>query len=177
MDIRKYDFEVHQVKYLGLIIYSATEDGQAGSVSMDSVKTNVIKDWKSPSNLKDVQSFIAFANFYCWFIKDFAKMPSCLTALIKKNIVFKWEEPEQNAFESIKKAFSTVPILQHFDLDKECVVTDTSDYISSAVLSQPDHEGVLHPIAFLSQHHLPAECNYEIYDKELLAIVHAFEEW
>ena len=78
-------------------------------------------------------------------------MASSLTALTKKNIVFKWEEPEQNAFESIKKAFNTVPILQHFDLDKECVVeTDISDYISSAVLSQPDHEGVLHPIAFLS---------------------------
>ena len=150
MDIGKCDFEIHQVKYLALIIYSATEDRQAGSVSMDSVKTNVIKDWKSPSNLKDIQSFIAFANFYHQFIKDFAKMASSLTALTKKNVVFKWEEPEQNTFESIKKAFSTAPILQHFDLDKEYVVeTDTSDYISSAVLSQPDYEEALHPIAFL----------------------------
>ena len=145
---------------------------------MDSVKTNVIKDWKSSSNLKDVQSFIAFANFYHQFIKDFAKMASPLTTLTKKNVVFKWEEPEQNTFESIKKAFSTAPILQHFDLDKECVVeTDICSCISSAVLSQPDHEGVLHPIAFLSQCHLLAECNYKIYDKELLAIVCAFEEW
>ena len=73
--------------------------------------------------------------------------------------------------------FSTAPILQHFDLEKECVVkTDTSDYISGAVLSQPDHEGVLHSVAFLSHHHLPAECNYKIYNKELLAIVRAFEE-
>ena len=177
MNIRKCDFEIYQVKYLDLIIHSATEDRQAGSVSMDSAKANAIKDWKSPSNLKNIQSFIAFANFYHWFIKDFATMASSLTALTKKNIVFKWEELEQNAFESIKKAFSTAPILQHFDLDKECVVeTDTSDYIFSAVLSQPDYEGVLHLIAFLSQHHLPAECNYEIYDKELLAIVYAFEE-
>ena len=73
--------------------------------------------------------------------------------------------------------FSTAPILQHFDLEKECVVeTDTSDYISGAVLSQPDHEEVLRPVAFLSYHHLPAEYNYKIYDKELLAIVCAFEE-
>ena len=80
-------------------------------------------------------------------------------------------------FESIKKVFSTAPILQHFDLEKECVVeTDTSDYISGAVLSQPDHEGVLHPVAFLSHRHLPAEYNYKIYDKELLVIVYAFEE-
>ena len=63
-------------------------------------------------------------------------MASPLTALTKKNVVFKWKEPEQNAFESIKKAFSTASILQHFDLDKECVVeTDISDYISSVVLS------------------------------------------
>ena len=64
MNIGKYDFEVHQVKYLGLIIHSATEGGRAGSVSMESVKTNAIKDRKSPSNRKDIQSFIAFANFY-----------------------------------------------------------------------------------------------------------------
>ena len=74
--------------------------------------------------------------------------------------------------------FSTAPILQHFDSDKECVVEiDISDYVSSAVLSQPDHDGALHPITFLSYCHLPAECNYKIYNKELLAIVYAFEEW
>ena len=80
-------------------------------------------------------------------------------------------------FESIKKVFSTAPILQHFDSEKECIVeTDTSDYISGAVLSQPDHEGVLLPVAFLSHCHLLAEYNYKIYDKELLVIVCAFEE-
>ena len=178
VDISKCDFEVYQVKYLGLIIQSATEDSQPRSVSMDPAKTNTIKKWKPPASLKEVQSFIAFANFYHRFIKDFAKLASPLTALTKKNVAFKWETPEQRLFESIKKAFSTAPILQHFDPEKECVVeTDTSDYVSGAVLSQPDHEGVLHPVAFLSRHHLPAECNYKIYDKELLAIVCAFEEW
>ena len=74
--------------------------------------------------------------------------------------------------------FSTTPILQYFDLEKECVVeTDTSDYVSGAVLSQPDHEQVLHPVTFLSHHHLPVEYNYKIYNKELLAIVCVFEEW
>ena len=145
---------------------------------MDPAKTNTIKEWKPPASLKEVQSFITFANFYHQFIKDFAKLASLLTALTKKNVAFKWETPEQCLFESIKKVFSTAPILQHFDLEKECVVeTDTSDYVSGAVLSQPDHEGVLHPVAFLSHCHLPAECNYKIYNKELLAIVCAFEEW
>ena len=178
VDISKCDFEMHQVKYLSLIIQSATEDSRLGSVSMDLAKTDAIKKWKPPASLKEVQSFIAFANFYHWFIKDFAKLASMLTALTKKNVAFKWETTEQCLFESIKKVFSTAPILQHFDLEKECVVeTDTSDYISGAVLSQPDHEGVLHSVAFLSHCHLPAECNYKIYNKELLAIVCAFEEW
>ena len=147
-------------------------------MSIDLAKTNAIKEWKSPASLKEVQSFIAFANFYHQFIKDFAKLASSLTALTKKNVAFKWETSKQHTFESIKKVFSTAPILQHFNLEKECVVeTDTSDYISGAVLSQPDYERVLHPVAFLSHHHLPAECNYKIYNKELLAIIHAFEEW
>ena len=147
-------------------------------MSIDPAKTNAIKEWKPPASLKEVQSLIAFANFYHQLIKDFAMLASPLTALTKKNVAFKWETPEQRLFESIKKVFSTAPILQHFDLEKECVVeTDTSDYVSGAVLSQPDHEGVLHPVAFLSHHHQPAEYNYKIYDKELLAIVYAFEEW
>ena len=145
VDISKCDFEVYQVKYLGLIIQSATEDSQPRSVSIDPAKTDTIKEWNPSASLKKVQSFIAFANFYHWFIKDFAKLASLLTALTKKNVAFKWETPEQCLFESIKKVFRTAPILQYFDPEKECVVeTDTSDYVSGAVLSQPDHEEVLH---------------------------------
>ena len=144
---------------------------------MDSAKTDTIKEWKPPTSLKEVQSFIAFVNFYHQFFEDFAKLVSPLTALTKKHVTFKWETPEQHLFESIKKVFSTAPILQYFDPEKECVVeTNTSDYVSGTVLSQPDHEGVLHPVTFLSCHHLLAECNYKIYNKELLAIVCTFEE-
>jgi len=57
------------------------------------------------------------------------------------------------------------------------VETNASDFVSTAVLSQYEHEGTLHPVAFFSQKHSPAECNYEIYDKKLMAIVRAFEEW
>jgi len=57
------------------------------------------------------------------------------------------------------------------------VETDASDFVSTAVLLQYDDKGTLHPVAFFSKKHSPAECNYEIYDKELMAIVRAFEEW
>jgi len=69
------------------------------------------------------------------------------------------------------------PIVRRFDDDCNIVVeTDASDFVSAAVLSQYDDKGTLHPMVFFSKKHSPAECNYEIYDKELMAIVWAFEE-
>lgn len=55
--------------------------------------------------------------------------------------------------------------------------TDALDFLSAGVLSQYGDDGILNPVAFFSKKHPPAECNYEIYDKELMAIVRAFEEW
>ena len=55
--------------------------------------------------------------------------------------------------------------------------TDASDYVLAGVMSQYDADGILHPVAFFSKKHSPAECNYEIYDKELMAIIRSFEEW
>ena len=70
------------------------------------------------------------------------------------------------------------PILIHFDPSKEChVETDLSDYVSAGVLSQEDDNGILHPVAYFSRRMVPAECNYEIYNKELLAIIQCFKEW
>ena len=68
--------------------------------------------------------------------------------------------------------------LAHFDFEKECIVeTDSSDNVSAGVLSQYGDDGLLHPVAFFSRKHSPQEINYEIYDKELLAIIRSFEEW
>ena len=69
-------------------------------------------------------------------------------------------------------------MLIHYHPDRKLVVeTDTSDYVSGGILSQYDDSGSLRPVAYFSKKHNPAECNYEIYDKELMAIVRAFEEW
>jgi hypothetical protein len=90
---------------------------------------------------------------------------------------FIWSDKCLQSFKTLKQVFTTTPILQHFNYDQEIIVeTDTSDYVSASILSQYDNEGILHPIAFSSKKHTPAECNYEIYDKELMAIIHAFEE-
>jgi len=171
----KCHFHKQEVKYLGFII---TTNG----VRMDPEKVSCILDWQTPRNVTDIQYFLGFANLYRRFIQDYFKVVSPLTSLMKKEggkyVSFVWGPAQQAAFDDLKMAFTTAPILRHFDDDREIVVeTDASDYVSAGVLSQYDDEGTLHPVAFYSKKHSPAECNYEIYDKELLAIVRAFEEW
>jgi hypothetical protein len=101
-----------------------------------------------------------------------------MTLLTQKNMHFIWSNECSQSFEILKQAFTTAPILQHFDYHREIIVeTDTSDYVSARVLSQYDDEGILYLIAFFSKKYTPTECNYEIYDKELMAVVRAFEEW
>jgi hypothetical protein len=77
----------------------------------------------------------------------------------------------------LKDSFTSAPILSHFNPDKEIIVeTDASDYVSAGILSQYDDQGILHPVAFCSEKHTPTECNHEIKDNELIAIVRCFEE-
>jgi hypothetical protein len=85
---------------------------------------------------------------------------------------------QQTAFDTLKATFTSAPILAHFDPDRDVIIeTDASDDVSASVLSQYHDDNVLHPMAYFSKKHSPTECNYEIYDKELMAIVRAFEEW
>ena len=101
-----------------------------------------------------------------------------MTHLIKKNVPFEWTTECQSAFNALKKAFTSDVILCHYNLNLKIIVkTDTSDYVSEGILSQYDKNGVLHPIAYFSKKHNSAECNYEIYDKELMVIIHTFKEW
>jgi hypothetical protein len=101
-----------------------------------------------------------------------------LTRLTRKDQSFCWETKQQKAFDMLKHAFTTAPVLGRFNHDREMILkTDTSDFVSATVLSQYHDAGILHPVAFFSKKHSPAGCNYEIYDKELMAIVPAFEEW
>jgi len=171
VDIEKCEFSVTEIKYLGLII---TTHG----IKMDPEKVNAVMDWAAPRGVKDVQSFLGFANFYRRFIKEFSKLAGPLTALTRKDQPFNWTQECQSAFDRLKQAFTTAPILMHYNPDLPVTVeTDASDYVVAGVMSQRDDNEQLRPVAYFSSKMLPAECNYEIYDKELLAIIRAFEEW
>ncbi|KAH0608774.1 uncharacterized protein H6S33_001002 [Morchella sextelata] len=161
----KCEFHTQSTTYLGLII-------EPNGIKMDPRKVETVKNWTVPKTVKDVQAFLGFANFYRRFIRGFSELASPLTRLTRKDISFEWMPEAQTALDTLKKAFTTAPILTHFDPEKEITVeTDASDYVSAGVLSQYDDNGTLRPVAYFSKKHSPAECNYEIYDKELLAII------
>jgi transposase InsO family protein len=167
----KCEFHQREVKYLGLII------GVDG-IRMDPDKVEAVKAWPTPEKLKDVRAFLGFANFYRRFIRSYSQVVRPLTRLTQKDVPFQWTKTEQEAFDNLKTCFTTAPVLRRFDHDRDVIVeTDASDYVSAGILSQYDDDGILHPVAYFSKKHSPAECNYEIYDKELMAIVRAFEEW
>jgi len=171
IDIEKCEFHTQETRYLGLII--STE-----GIKMDPKKIATVKAWPKPKNLKDIQAFLGFANFYRRFIMGFSAIVKPLTALTKKGTPFIWTKGCQDAFQTLKERFISAPILKWFDPDKRIIVeTDSSDYVSGGILSQPDDDNILHPVAYFSRKHSNEECNYEIYDKELLAIIRAFEEW
>jgi len=171
LKLEKCEFHKTEVKYLRPII-------GADGIKMDPFKVETVKAWPPPENFQEVRAFLGFAIFYCRFVKGYSKVVVPLTRLTRKGQPFKWETNQQELFDGLKTSFTTAPILRWFAHDRDIVVeTNASDIVSAAVLSQYDDEGTLHPVAFFSKKHSPAECNYEIYDKVLMAIVRAFEEW
>ena len=171
IDIDKCEFETTRTKYLGLII---TPNG----LQMDPDKVSAIVEWRAPTSVRDLQKFLGFANFYRRFICNFSKITAPLNDLLRKSVAWEWTSDQANAFHRLKIAFITAPVLALFDHDRKTVLeTDASDWASGGVLSQYDDNAVLRPVAYFSSKHSAQECNYEIYDKELLAIIKSLEEW
>jgi hypothetical protein len=108
---------------------------------------------------------------------DYSKIVVPLTCLTGKDKLT-WDEKVEEAFEMLKKAFILAPIFVHADSSKPFFLeTDASDFALDSVFSQDGEDGRLHPIAYRSRKFSTVEINYEIHDKELLAIIDAFEEW
>ena len=139
---------------------------------MDPEKVQVIMLWGTPGNLTEVQSFIGFCNFYRRFIKAFSKIVKPMIRLTRKDQPFDWNAACEKAFQELKDRVASAPALRHFDRNREAILeADSSDHVNGGVLSQYDDDGVLHPVAFYSKNLNPAECNYKIYNKELLTII------
>lgn len=167
----KCEFDVTEIDFLGFHI-------DTSGISMDPQKVRCILEWPTPTSVHDVQVFLGFANFYHRFIHQYSKLVTPITNLLKKDAKFDWTSTQEKAFNTLKQCFTTAPILQHFNPSQPIIVeTDASDFATAGVLNQPDPQGVAHPIAFYSRKLDQSEVNYDIYDKELLAIVESFQVW
>jgi len=145
---------------------------------MSDDKVKIIQDWPEPKKVKDIQSFLGFANFYRWFIFNYLDIVIPLTRLTWKDIPWNFDFFCQDAFNSLKKAFTSAPILTHWIPNAQLIVeTDASDYALAAILSIVNKDNEVHPVAFHSRTFTAAELNYDTHDKELLTIFEAFKIW
>jgi hypothetical protein len=167
----KCEFHITETEFLGYIVSTT-------GLKMSPNKVKEVLEWKQPTIVKEMQSFLGFANFYRRFIKNYSKIAASLIELTKKDIEYKWSSMAQQVFETLKQAFTRAPVLITFDPEQPITVEiDISDYILGIVLSQPGKDKKLQSVVYHSRKLQPAELNYEIYNKELLAIVDTFREW
>lgn len=141
----KCEWNKDSVEFLGYIL---TDSG----LTMAEDKIKVIWDWPEPQKIKDVQSFLGFANFYRRFIFNYSDITVPLTRLTRKGTTWNFNDKCRSAFESLKTAFTSAPILTHWIPDSPLIVeTDASDYALAAILSLYTPNSKLHPVAFHSR--------------------------
>uniref|UniRef100_A0A3P9HPM7 Gypsy retrotransposon integrase-like protein 1 n=1 Tax=Oryzias latipes TaxID=8090 RepID=A0A3P9HPM7_ORYLA len=168
----KCEFHVPIISFLGFIIDS-------GNIRPDPAKITAVTSWEPPKSRKQLQRFLGFANFYRHFIRNYRSIATPLTQLTSINVPFIWTPEAHSAFNKLKNLFTTAPILIQPDPCRQFIVeVDASDSGVGAVLSQREiTTGKLKPCAFFSCKLSSAERNYDVGNRELLAIKLALEEW
>jgi len=167
----KCEFHSDSVEYLG---YCLSLEGL--TMSLDKIQT--ISAWPEPQKVKDIQSFLGFANFYRQFIFNYSNIVVPLTRLTRKDAPWNFSKDCRRSFNALKHAFTTVPILTHFIPDTPIIVeTNASDYAVTGILSITCVDGEICPVAYYSWTLTAPELNYDTHDKELLATFEAFWNW
>ena len=166
----KYTFSCTSTTFLGYII-------SAGSIAMDPEKVHAVEQWPNPTDRKSLHRFLGFANFYR-FIRNYSSIAAPLTRLTSTKVRFAWSPEAEATFRGFKGRFTSASILIHPDPERQFIAVDASNTGVGAVLSQRSAgDAKVHPCAFYSHRLSPAERNYDIGNKELLAVKLAIEEW
>jgi len=160
-----------EVEFLGVVI-------GPGGVRMQKEKVDGVLSWPTPRSTKEVQKFMGLTNYYRQFIQDFSRVAKPLSILVGKDRKWEWGAEQQEAFKELKRRFTTEPVLAVPDRDQEMrVEADALDYAMGGMLSVKGADGKWRPVAFISKSLSPAEMNYEIHDKEMLAVIWCLEDW
>jgi hypothetical protein len=161
----KCSFACTTLEYLGHII-------SAQCVATDPRKTQAMQDWPQPTTVTELRGFLGLTGYYRKFVRNYGIIAKPLTSLLKKK-GFLWDDNATVAFQALKKAMSTTPVLQLPDFQKQFTVeTDACDTGIGAVLMQDQH-----PLAFLSKPLTKQHQQLSIYEKEFLALIMAVERW
>lgn len=163
---KKCNFFRNEVTYLG---HKCSEKG----VSVDDSKIDAVKNYPAPKNADETKRFVAFANYYRKFIKNFAILTNPLNKLTRKNSTFVWTKECEEAFQKLKNCLASTPILAYPDFEKEFViVTDASKIGVGGTLCQKKN-GILKPISYFSKAFSKGEANKATIEQELLGIYFA----
>ena len=164
-NLAKCSFLSSTVAFLGFVI-------SASGISVDPIKTSAIRDWPTPSSLLDTRSFHGLAQFYRRFVRNFSAIAAPLTDMFRHN-QFQWSADAERAFQQLKIALTTAPLLRLPDFTKLFdVETDASGIGIGAVLSQEAH-----PVSYFSERLSDAKARYSNYDRELYAVVQTLKFW
>jgi transposase InsO family protein len=170
LDPDKCEWHQEELEFLGCTV------GKFG-VKMSPIKIQAVQTWPEPKNVKDVQAFMGFANFNRQFIPEFSKIAIPLTELTKKDKPFEWTARQKEAFETLRQKCIEPPVLVCFRSEEPLrFETDASD-LAIGLCAKQERDGKWHPIAYHSRKFSDAEENYDVHDKELLAVVVALEHW
>ena len=162
----KCSFPQPQLAYLGHVI-------SANGVATDEDKIVAVRNWITPTSVKELRSFLGLSGYYRKFVRNYGIICKPLTNLLRKGQLFVWTSVHEEAFVTLKSALISAPVLAMPDFQKQFVVeTDASDKGIGAILMQSDH-----PIAFLSKALGPRTQGLSTYEKESLAIILAMEHW
>jgi transposase InsO family protein len=168
--LSKCEFEKPELKFLGHIV------GKEG-IKVDPAKTQVVRDWPTPTSVKDVRSFLGLANYFRKFVQGYSTLVEPLTRLTRKELVWNnqtWDSKCEQAFQGVKSALTNAPVLIMPDQAKGDyeVICDASLVGIGAVLTQGGK-----PIAYESSKFSAAERNWSTTEQELWAVVHALQTW
>jgi hypothetical protein len=174
----KCTFEQNSIDFLGVVVDN-------GSVQMDDSKIAKVKNWQTPTTVTEVRKFLGFTGYYRYFIQDYSRLARPLLDLTQKATPWHWDTRQQESFETLRGRMCSKPVLRQPNFSQKFFVhTDASAYGVGAILSQegephPDRpqKPKQHPVAYYSTTFTPTERNYDIYERELLAIIKAITHW
>ncbi|KAE8978874.1 hypothetical protein PR001_g24721 [Phytophthora rubi] len=143
-------------------------------VRADPEKISSICSWPTPKDQTELRQWLGLANYLHKYTKDYAGLIQPLSSLLKKDVAWNWRPEHQDAFDAVKKSLASAPVLMLPDTSRPFhVVCDASDFAIRCALMQFDAEGRERVVSYQSRQMKPAEKNYPVHDKELLAMSYA----